>query len=95
MGTILISKFAFAKMEPLSPVQLQNDLGSHSHDPPKSKVKGQPQPPKDGEGFCQPYRGEVCKKIIGNRTIYVHSKEAQIAIEAKLQEALPVVQDNP
>lgn len=50
------------------------------------------QPPKDGEGICQVYRGSVCKRFIENRTIYVHSEESQNVIESKLQEALKVIQ---
>ncbi|CAL8125621.1 unnamed protein product [Orchesella dallaii] len=50
------------------------------------------QPPKDGEGICQVYKGDVCKRFIENRTIYVHSEESQIVIESKLQEALKVIQ---
>ncbi len=41
------------------------------------------------------YKGSVCKSFIGNRTIYVHSEEAQHIIESKLREALPVIQHSP
>ncbi|CAG7819393.1 unnamed protein product, partial [Allacma fusca] len=49
------------------------------------------QPPKDGEGICQIYTGTVCQQFIGNRLIYVHSKDSQNSTESKLREASTVI----
>lgn len=36
------------------------------------------------DGFCQPYRGIACARIIGNRTIYVDSLQMQGEIENRI-----------
>lgn len=37
----------------------------------------------DSNGFCQPFRGNMCARFIGNQTIYVNSEYAQGVKEEK------------
>lgn len=38
----------------------------------------------DEDGFCQPYRGIACARIIGNRSIFVDSLQMQGEIETQI-----------
>uniref|UniRef100_A0A8V0Y648 Receptor tyrosine kinase like orphan receptor 2 n=1 Tax=Gallus gallus TaxID=9031 RepID=A0A8V0Y648_CHICK len=44
-----------------------------------------------GDGFCQPYRGIACARIIGNRTIYVDSLQMQGEIENRITAAFTMI----
>lgn len=37
----------------------------------------------DNNGFCQPFRGNMCARFIGNQTIYVTSEYSQGVKEEK------------
>ncbi|KAH0628181.1 hypothetical protein JD844_009021 [Phrynosoma platyrhinos] len=43
------------------------------------------------DGFCQPYRGIACARIIGNRTIYVDSLQMQGEIENRITAAFTMI----
>lgn len=45
----------------------------------------------DNNGFCQPFRGNMCARFIGNQTIYVTSEYAQGVKEEKFIAAFTVI----
>ncbi|XP_071177130.1 inactive tyrosine-protein kinase transmembrane receptor ROR1-like isoform X4 [Mytilus edulis] len=45
----------------------------------------------DSNGFCQPFRGNMCARFIGNQTIYVNSEYAQGVKEEKFIAAFTVI----
>lgn len=41
------------------------------------------------KGFCQPYRGIACARVIGNRSIYVESLQMQGESENRITGGCP------
>ncbi|XP_048875958.1 tyrosine-protein kinase transmembrane receptor ROR2 isoform X1 [Brienomyrus brachyistius] len=50
-----------------------------------------PDDPTQEKGFCQPYRGIACARVIGNRSIYVESLQMQGESENRITAALTMI----
>uniref|UniRef100_A0A8C6TA42 Receptor tyrosine kinase-like orphan receptor 1 n=1 Tax=Neogobius melanostomus TaxID=47308 RepID=A0A8C6TA42_9GOBI len=60
-------------------------------DPIPTPLPGRPIDDFDEEGFCQPYRGVACARVIGNRSIYVESLQMQGEIETQITAAFTMI----
>ncbi|RVE73560.1 hypothetical protein OJAV_G00032450 [Oryzias javanicus] len=60
-------------------------------DPHPTPLPGRPMDDFDEDGFCQPYRGIACARIIGNRSIFVDSLQMQGEIETQITAAFTMI----
>ncbi|KAL7644165.1 UNVERIFIED_CONTAM: hypothetical protein RMT77_004991 [Armadillidium vulgare] len=51
--------------------------------------------PKQGEGYCQVFRGATCSGFIGNRSIFITSPEYLADMEKRLAAAISVISISP
>ncbi|KAK3599901.1 hypothetical protein CHS0354_022480 [Potamilus streckersoni] len=80
----------FANQDGLKKEDVDSFYGKYDPDVLK-RIYEESQKSDENDGFCQPFRGNTCAKLLGNRSIYVTSKYAQGLKEERFVAAFTVI----